>query len=186
MTWAYDPKRGLSIDSYFGPEKDRLTVRGLLVIMAIVASTFAFASHLFRTAIPETDTTRWWSSDGFIEVGVGDEVFTYLLVSLLPKGEVVLTRRSYLAFGEHTRTTLTLGSEDIRLTRRPVIVVVDQNGEVHSGPCPLDRKEIQRLINGFPASRMAVRGCVSETLQFLRHYDDRDWPPEIQKLLIAR
>lgn len=183
-------KRSSTIDPFFGPEKDRLTVRGLLLIVVIVAAAFAFGSHLHRTAIPETVTSCWRSADGgFVEVGIGDEVFTHLLVSLLPMEEVVLTRRSNLAFGERTRTTLTVNGEDIRLSRYPLIVVVDRNGKVHSGPCPLNRKEIQQLINELPApSRLHRQRAepLQETQQFLRNYNERDWPAEIRKLLIAQ
>ena len=137
-------------------------------------------------------TDRWLSADGgYVQFATNNEVLTYLLISKLPHDQVSVTEASLTGIGT-TRSFLKVvhasDSRNISISTQPTIILVDVDGEVHAGACPVDRAEFEHLIESLYAAPVDPKSGYRETVQltkdFVNSYSDRNWPHEVREVLL--
>ncbi len=110
---------------------------------------------------------------------------------MLPEDEVYALS-SWITSFEITREFLqVLGKaddENIQLGRHPTIILVDDTGTVHSGPCPVNRQEFQQLIDALEKApvdaKTGEKNSIALTKEFIRSYGDREWPAAVRTILL--
>lgn len=188
MSLSADVQRGAMIRPELEPLENRLTLRRLLLIVAVVAAVFAACANLVQSSTPETITSSWTDrSGGFVEVGLAETAYSHLLISQRSFEDIKLTRRHYLAFPKYSRTILRVNGKKVKLARQPTIIFVDEQGEVHTGVCPVEFDEILRLTGSLPNSPSGRSSKVfSVTSKWLRQRDDLQWPPALREAFLEQ
>lgn len=165
----------------------RFTVRDLFLATTLVAVMFALwkASPLYGP--PETEQVMWSNSTGGnVSYGKNHKEYTYLCISKSPRDNYygTLTFDCFVA----RRQVLHVGEKEISLSSHPTIIVVDDDGDVHSGPCPLNREEFQQLIDSLESAPLAPQSSnidsIRVTQEFLRTHRKREWPEFVRTILI--
>lgn len=164
----------------------RFTVRDLFIATTLVAVMFALwkASPLYGP--PKTEQVIWNSSTGgSVSYGKNDKEYTYLCISKSPDSYTGTDIR----MDPFVRSqVLNFGDKMISLSSHPTIIVVDDDGDVHSGPCPLNRKDFQQLIDALESAPLAPQSSnidsIGVTQEFLRTHREREWPDFVRTILI--
>ena len=175
----------------------RFSLRYLLFITAVFAALFGAWKAFSRYETPPTVMTRWTdSSGGYIQYGVSDKDFACLFVSMLPEHKTHASSYWYTTFGITREFFYVFGVKaiserndiEIQLGRHPTIILMDDTGTVHSGPCPVNRQEFQQLIdalNNAPVDPKAGgRNSIALTKEFVRSFGDREWPAAVRTILL--